>query len=167
MLRPKRFAQLALVVSLAAAVTSAAAFTGDPTGDWAGTIKCTGVAENDGAFSGSPSATMTISDNVVVVYAGWIAPHIIYAGEYFPNAGDPANKGTFGFTAVGGPTGVADHSMYSETGQAKLERRKDGKVTFVGTSYALAEWFPGQAVSAMCEWKFNKTSDEASALPPV
>jgi hypothetical protein len=162
----KQFDRLAVVAALAAVATGASAFAGNPTGDWAGTIKCTGVSANYGAFTGTPSATMSISGDVVVVYAGWIAPYITHAGEYFPDAGDPANKGTFGFTAVGGPTGIADHSRYSETGQAKLERRKDGRVTFVGNSYALSALVPGDVVSATCEWKFNKTSDTASPVRP-
>jgi hypothetical protein len=161
MLRPKRFAQLALAVSLGAAVTSAAAFNGDPNGVWAGTIKCSGVSLNYSPFSGTAAATMSIDGSLVVVYDGWTSPYIVYAGAYIPDAADPGNKGTFASTSAGD---ILDPHQYSETGQAKLERRKDGKVSFDGKSYAISTRL-GDIVSAMCEWRFNKTSDTPLAPP--
>jgi hypothetical protein len=154
---PVPLAQLALAASLAIVSTAPLALTADPDGDWSGTAKCTGPSTDSPKGTSSADAKVTISGNQMAVYA-LVQPYLMYTVAYIPDAGNPANKGTLGYFGPGELYG------WHETGQAKIERTKDGKVSFDGKSYALIT-FPGFAASGACEWKLVKISDTPSALP--
>ena len=157
MLHTVRLTQLMLAAALAATATGASALTGDPTGNWSGTIKCAGVSSGVPKFSSTANASMTIDGDRAAVYA-LVEPWILYGVAYVPDVGNPANRGTLGFFAADVP------DVWQETGQAKIERARDGKVSLDGKSYVLFS-LAGSIASGFCEWKLNKTSDTPSELP--
>jgi hypothetical protein len=104
------------------------------------------------------SARVTIVGDRIVVHARAV-PYLRFTASCIPDAASPASKGTLG------DFGTEDNIAWHETGQAKIERGKDGKVTLDGKSYVLL-LFPGvYAASGLCEWKLAKASDTPSPLP--
>jgi hypothetical protein len=161
-----RFAKVALAAVLVTASAGAAALTANPDGTWVGTVKC------DGKFQGPAFSKMSLTIPITVyVYTDYAVVvnrfggqfgvpldyPIFYIGAYFPDA-PAATKGTLGFGYY--PDDPNPPIPYLETGQAKLEMKKDGSVKLDGKSYALGD-SPNGAVSASCDWKLNKTSDDA------
>jgi hypothetical protein len=163
-----RFTRLALAALLVTASASATALTANPDGTWLGTVKC------DGKFQGSAFSKLSLTIPVTVyVYTDFavvvnrfggqggvpVDYPIFYVGAYFPDT-PTATKGTLGFGYY--PEAPNPPIPYLETGQAKLEMKKDGSVTLNGKSFVLADSDPyNGAVSASCDWKLNKTSDDA------
>jgi hypothetical protein len=151
--------RLALAAAVAIASTASFALTADPTGDWSGTVKCTGPSTDAPKGSTSTaSARVTIVGERMVAYA-LAAPYLMFTASYIPDAASPASKGTLGYFST------EDNIAWHETGQAKIERGKDGKVTLDGKSYVLLLFPDVYAASGLCEWKLAKTSDAPSPLP--
>ena len=161
MKRLARLAQVGCTVALATAATGTGALTANPDGLWSGTVKCTGKSQSDL----SPTATLGPfavnvdilgNEGIVENRFGTNKADALYLGAYFPDPAHPAAKGTLGFALAFSPLVEA-----SETGQSKLETKKDGKITMDGKSYLLADF--GDAFSGSCDWKLTKQSDP---LPP-
>jgi hypothetical protein len=161
-----RFTRLALAALLVTASASAAALTANPDGTWVGTVKCDGKFQ--GPLFSKLSLTLPVTVGILGNYGavwnrfgGFGGPDPVpYIGAYFPDA-PGANKGTLGF---GIDLEVVVGIPYLETGQVKLEMKKDGSVTMNGKSFVLADSDPvNGAVSASCDWKLNKTSDDPPA----
>jgi len=169
-----RFAQFGLAAGVAMASTGAAAFTPVPDGLWEGTIKC------DAMFQGAAVSKWGVTLPVEVsihgpsgeVYnrfgglygtpAGW---PVAYVGAYYPDF-PGATKGKLGIATS--PLVLEEIGWgllpYGETGQLKLEMKKDGKVELKGESYVFAA-SPDGAVSSKCNWKLQKTNDTPIPSP--
>jgi hypothetical protein len=122
----------------------------DPNGVYTGEVKCDGVS-SDGDVRTKRTVTIGIphmdgSTVMAIDDLGGLGGH--YKIAWFPQA--DGKKGTASFYAFNDVDFV-----YSETGMAKIDAKKDGKRSFDGDSLVFVNSVDAGRVGAACEWKLK------------